>query len=160
MRHTLMWVATAVTLTSVAVMAQPGQQARQMGQEQSKTPPAAGKGMQARQTQQMKAQEMRMERMRETLRTMDGSMTRVRELNRHMEQRGSPEGLREMGRNLEQAGEQMQSMLRTMDRLCTDPDMQKDQDRLRDMDRLHDRLRTMTHEMDKTCDMLKKVVGA
>jgi len=86
-------------------------------------------------------------------------MTRMRELNQWMEQKGSQEAFRDMGQHMAQAGERMQLMLRKMDQICQDPAMQRDRDRLRDMDRLHDRLRTMVREMDEAHRMLRQVAG-
>ena len=87
-------------------------------------------------------------------------MASVRQNNRWMEQHRLQEGFRRMGRELEGAGERLQVMLREMERLCEDPQLQRDRERLREMDRLQERLRMLIRDMDQTRETLRDVAQA
>ena len=65
-----------------------------------------------------------------------------------------------LGQELEGAGERLQLMLREMERLCDDPGMERDRDRLRQMDRLQKHLQLMIREMDETRETLRDVAAA
>jgi hypothetical protein len=91
---------------------------------------------------------------------MERVMTTVRETNRWMEQNRVQDGFLKMGRELEGAGERLRQMLREMDRVCQEPGMQRQQDRLREMDRLQERLQLLVREMDQTRETLRNVAQA
>ena len=103
---------------------------------------------------------MRMQRMQETMQHMDRVMAAVRQNNRWMEQNRVQNGFQRMGQELEGAGERLQLMLREMERLCNDPEMERDRDRLRQMDQLQERLQLMIREMDQTRETLRDVAAA
>jgi len=88
---------------------------------------------------------------------MERVMTGVRQNNQWMEQNRTQEGFRRMGRELEGAGERVQTMAREMERLCSDPQIRRDRDRLREMDRLQERLQNLIREMDATRETLRDV---
>jgi hypothetical protein len=48
-------------------------------------------------------------------------------------------------------------MVREMDRVCQEPDIQRDRDRLRDMDRLQERVQLLIRDMDQTRETLHDV---
>lgn len=58
--------------------------------------------------------------------------------------------------DMDQIRDRLRTMLHQTDRLCEDPDM--DRERLRDMDRLQDRLHVMTREIDEAYDALSGLV--
>jgi hypothetical protein len=91
---------------------------------------------------------------------MDRVMAAVRQNNRWMEQNRVQNGFQRMGQELEGAGERLQLMLREMERLCEDPEMERDRDRLRQMDQLQERLQLMIGEMDQTRETLRDVAAA
>lgn len=93
--------------------------------------------------------------MQQTMQNMERVMTTVRETNRWMEQNRAQAGLVTMGRELEGAGDRLRLMLREMDRVCRDPEMELRQDRLRQMDRLHDRVQILIRELDQTRETLR-----
>jgi FtsZ-binding cell division protein ZapB len=64
-----------------------------------------------------------------------------------------------MGQELEGAGERLRTMLREMERVCEDPQMQREQERLREMDRLQERLRALVGEMDQAGESLHHVAA-
>ena len=74
-------------------------------------------------------------------------------------QRGGDVGLGTGERELEGAGERLQLMLREMEQLCQDPEMERDQERLRQMDQLQERLRLMIQEMDEARETLRHVAA-
>jgi hypothetical protein len=102
----------------------------------------------------------RMQRMQHMTQQMERVMTTVRETNRWMEQNRVQDGFLKMGRELEGAGERLRQMLREMDRVCQEPGMQRQQDRLREMDRLQERLQLLVREMDQTRETLRNVAQA
>jgi hypothetical protein len=91
---------------------------------------------------------------------MERVMTTVRETNHWMEQNRAQAGLVTMGRELEGAGDRVRLMLREMDRVCRDPELERRHDRLRDMDRLHDRVQLLIRELDQTRETLRDVAQA
>ena len=103
---------------------------------------------------------MRVQRMQETMQHMDRVMTAVRQGNQWMAQNQIDKGFRRMGQELEGAGERLQLMLREMDRVCQDPQMERDRDRLRKMDQLQERLQLLIREMDQTRETLRDAAAA
>ena len=148
-------VATIALLLAVAALAQPmhQQQAQQNQQKQQQD-------QQHMQMQHMQQEQTRTMRMQATMQEMDGVMAHMRELSHWMQQNGTSYSLREMGQAMFQAGDRMQFMLKKMDQLCQDPEMQKDQERMRDMDQLQEKMRAMTREMKEAHDTFKQMVGA
>jgi hypothetical protein len=88
---------------------------------------------------------------------MERVMGAVRENNRAMEQSRVQEGFLKMGRELEGAGDRLRLMVREMDRVCQEPSMQRDRDRLREMDRLQERLQLLIRDVDQTRETLHSV---
>jgi len=98
--------------------------------------------------------------MQETMQHMERVMAGVRQNNQWMEQNRIQEGFRRMGQELEGAGERLQLMVRAMERLCEDPQVQRDRERLREMDRLQERVQLLIREMDQTRETLGNVAHA
>jgi len=103
-------------------------------------------------------QVQRQEQLRLMTRDCERSLEQVRHMNRWMEQQGTHESMREMGRALEHSMEQVREMTRAMDRLCQDPALRRDRDRLREMDRLRDQLRQVLRDQERARLALRRVV--
>lgn len=98
-------------------------------------------------------------RMQETLRSMERVAASLRQHNQWMERNRAQDGLRRMGQELEGAGERLRTMLREMERVCQDPELQRSRERLHEVDRLQERLRTLIDEMDRTGESLRHVAA-
>jgi len=122
-------------------------------------PTAARAQQPVRPQQPTPSEQMRMHQMQETATRMEQLMTQMREMNQWMTQQHACDACLQMGKDMEQAGEQLQTMLRQMERLNKDPHIQGDETRLREMDRLHERLRDMIQQMEQARDALHKIAG-
>lgn len=100
------------------------------------------------------------DRLRERQRDLTGRVgaqeERARELHTWMNANRTHEGWKATGGDMDQVRDRLRTMLQQMDRLCEDPDM--DRERLRDMDRLQDRLHVMTRELEEAHDVLGGLV--
>lgn len=113
------------------------------------------------QATQQQAQQL--QRMQEMHQQMEQLAARLHETNRWMSQNRSQQQFRDLGREMELTGDRIREMLKRMDRIHQDPDLQRDRDRDRDrlqeFDRLQERLRDMTRDLDQAHDALRKMIG-
>jgi len=170
MKYVVAGVATIALLLAAVALAQPmhQQQAQQNQQQQQHQQQEQQKQMQQHMEQQKQMQQMqhmqqeptRTMRMMATKEEMDGVMQHMRQLGDWMEHNNAPHAYREMAMAMVQAGDRLQFMLKKMDQVCQDPQMQKDEQRMQSMDQLQERLRIMTREMKQSHDLLEQMAGA
>jgi len=166
MKYVVAGVATIALLLAAVALAQPmhqqqAQQNQQQQQDQQKQMQQnMQQHMQQQQMQHMQQEPTRTQRMMATREEMDGVMQHMRQLGDWMEHNNAPHAYREMAMAMVQAGERLQYMLKKMDQVCQDPQMQKDQERMQSMDLLQERLRIMSREMKQSHDLLEQMAGA
>lgn len=162
MKHFTAGVAVTALLIAAVALAQPmHQQQGQQNQQQQMQQQHEQMQMQGQQQMQhMQQEQTRTMRMMATQEEMNGVMQHMRQLHDWMGHNESPHAYREMAMAMIQAGERLQFMLKKMDQVCQDPQMQKDQERMRQMDQLQERLRNMTQEMKQSHDVLEQMAGA